>query len=68
MAFNLEHDQNATAECRQRAGVRPANLVGMDLNLTGRTAVITGGSKGIGLAIAATLAREGMQVVVGCRR
>lgn len=31
----------------------------MDLNLRGRTALITGGSKGIGLAIAHTLAEEG---------
>lgn len=31
----------------------------MDLNLRGRTALITGGSKGIGLAIAQTLAEEG---------
>jgi NAD(P)-dependent dehydrogenase (short-subunit alcohol dehydrogenase family) len=39
----------------------------MDLNLEGRTAVVTGGSKGIGLAIARTLADEGMKVVTGAR-
>jgi len=39
----------------------------MDLNLEGRTAVVTGGTKGIGLAIAQTLAEEGMKVVTGAR-
>lgn len=40
----------------------------MDLNLTGKTAVVTGASTGIGLAIATTLAHEGMHVVVGSRK
>jgi 3-oxoacyl-[acyl-carrier protein] reductase len=39
----------------------------MDLGLRGRTAIVTGGSKGIGLAIAATLAAEGARVVVAAR-
>ena len=34
----------------------------MDLNLRGRKALVTGASKGIGLAIAQTLAREGCDV------
>ncbi len=37
----------------------------MDLNLTDKTAIVTGGSRGIGLAIAAGLAAEGARVVVG---
>src|SRR6187401_1803855 len=39
----------------------------MDLRLEGRTAVVTGGSKGIGLAVVRTLLAEGMRVVSGSR-
>ena len=39
----------------------------MDLNLAGRTALITGGSKGIGLAIAHALAAEGCNVHLAAR-
>lgn len=39
----------------------------MDLGLTGSKAVVTGGSKGMGLAIAETLAAEGASVAVMAR-
>ncbi len=39
----------------------------MDLQLSGKRAVVTGGSRGIGRAIAAVLAREGCDVVVCAR-
>jgi 3-oxoacyl-[acyl-carrier protein] reductase len=40
----------------------------MDLGLTGKTAFVTGGSKGIGLETARGLAREGARVFIGARR
>ena len=39
----------------------------MDLGLAGRTAVVTGGSKGIGLAIVRALADNGVRVIAGAR-
>jgi NAD(P)-dependent dehydrogenase (short-subunit alcohol dehydrogenase family) len=40
----------------------------MNLNLYGKTAVVTGASKGIGLAIAKALVGEGANVVTGSRK
>ncbi len=40
----------------------------MDLQLSGQAAIVTGSSRGIGAAIAQTLAREGVSVVVNCAR
>lgn len=40
----------------------------MDLQLTGKAAVVTGASKGIGFAVARALAEEGVQVVAGARQ
>ena len=40
----------------------------MELNLTGKTAAITGGSEGIGKAIAMGLAKEGVDIAICARR
>jgi NAD(P)-dependent dehydrogenase (short-subunit alcohol dehydrogenase family) len=39
----------------------------MDIDLAGRTAVVTGGSKGIGLAVVQRLAASGARVIAGAR-
>ena len=40
----------------------------MDLQLSGKTALVTGSSRGIGRAIALGLAREGVKLAIAARR
>jgi 3-oxoacyl-[acyl-carrier protein] reductase len=39
----------------------------MDLGLRGKAAIVTGGSRGVGRAIAASLLREGARVMISAR-
>lgn len=40
----------------------------MDLDISGQTAVVTGGSRGIGLAVVRALARNGAHVITGAKK
>jgi NAD(P)-dependent dehydrogenase (short-subunit alcohol dehydrogenase family) len=40
----------------------------MDLGLNGRTAIVTGASRGIGLAVTRSLVAEGVHVTAGARK
>jgi len=50
------------------AGPRLSNEESMDLKLSGHVAVVTGASKGIGLAVTRTLRAEGVRVVAASRK
>jgi NAD(P)-dependent dehydrogenase (short-subunit alcohol dehydrogenase family) len=51
----------------RRRGAVAAGEDGMDLELTGKRAIVTGGSRGIGKAIAHQLALEGVDVAIVAR-
>jgi NAD(P)-dependent dehydrogenase (short-subunit alcohol dehydrogenase family) len=51
-----------------RSGERDHRRVSMDLKLVGKTALVSGGSAGIGKGIALALAREGVDVAICARR
>jgi NAD(P)-dependent dehydrogenase (short-subunit alcohol dehydrogenase family) len=55
------------SECRRTRGGPAASLDGMDITLDSKVALVTGGSKGIGLAVVERLARSGAAVVTGAR-
>src|ERR1700744_242313 len=54
------------ADCRNHS-VKPKGGLSMDLQLAGKTVLITGGSKGIGKAAAEVLAEEGCNLILVAR-
>ena len=57
-------NRSSVSACADSASYSPTEGDSMDLGLAGSTAVVTGGSKGMGLAIATTFAEEGAKVAV----
>lgn len=64
--FNTGADHPAVAApaCSSPASFSPA---GFPLGLTGRRAVVTGGTQGLGAALTATLLAQGMEVITAAR-
>lgn len=58
---------NAPLPRQQRTKVNHLQEFIMDLKLTGKDVFITGGSVGIGLAVARAFAKEGANVIIGAR-
>jgi 3-oxoacyl-[acyl-carrier protein] reductase len=58
--------QSAGAGARFKPAIAQTQLV-MDFGIRGKTALVTGGSAGIGEAVALALAREGVKLALGAR-
>ena len=66
-SLNVASGAERSRRRRARLAQEKRNLNAMNLDLDGRIAIVTGASKGIGLAITRGLAAEGVQVIAGAR-
>ena len=62
---SMSENRKATPE-RERRKV-PYNPPGGDMKLSGKVAIVSGASRGIGRAIALALAKEGAKVVIAAK-
>jgi NAD(P)-dependent dehydrogenase (short-subunit alcohol dehydrogenase family) len=60
--------ENFAVQRHAKSRSKAVNLKGHNMTQSGKTAIVTGGLSGMGLAIARRLASDGMDVTIGTRR